>query len=139
MDSKTIRQGLIAFTLMERYLIHFEDNYRQTFTQAERQLRREADQNSGADQGKTGTFKNGSSPHKKVTGGGDASPKCNTGGGSNDLHPHSLPVFGRQNAGKQHQPPAPEIDLLCLCQPEEKQRARYKTPNNKEYDLHINP
>ena len=32
LDSKTIRQALIAFMLMERYLIYFEDNYRQLFT-----------------------------------------------------------------------------------------------------------
>ena len=43
MDSKTIRQALVAFTLMERYLSHFEDNYRQVFTQAEKQVRRDAD------------------------------------------------------------------------------------------------
>lgn len=36
MDSKTIRQALVAFTLMERYLIHFEDNYRQVFQQAQK-------------------------------------------------------------------------------------------------------
>ena len=28
MDSKTIRSALVAFTLMERYLIDFEDNFR---------------------------------------------------------------------------------------------------------------
>lgn len=41
LDSKTIRQALVAFTLMERYLIHFEDNYRQMFSQAQRQMARE--------------------------------------------------------------------------------------------------
>ena len=41
MDSKTLNNALIAFTLMERYLIHFEDNYRQVCTQAEKQTRRE--------------------------------------------------------------------------------------------------
>ena len=34
MDSKTIRSALVAFTLMERYLIHFEDNFRQTYETA---------------------------------------------------------------------------------------------------------
>ena len=41
MDSKTIRQALVAFTLMERYLIHFEDNYRQVFQQAQKQMLRD--------------------------------------------------------------------------------------------------
>lgn len=34
MDSKTIRQALVAFTLMEREIIHFEDNFRQTYETA---------------------------------------------------------------------------------------------------------
>ena len=36
MDLKTLRQALVAFTLMERYLIHFEDNCRDLYKQAER-------------------------------------------------------------------------------------------------------
>ena len=36
LDSKTIRQALVAFTLMEHELTHFEDNYRQVFQQAQR-------------------------------------------------------------------------------------------------------
>ena len=41
MDGNTIRHALIAFTLMERSLIHFEDNYREIYKQAENQVRRE--------------------------------------------------------------------------------------------------
>ena len=41
MDGNTIRHALVAFTLMERYLIHFEDNYREIYKQAENQVRRE--------------------------------------------------------------------------------------------------
>ncbi len=41
MDSKTIRQALVAFTLMERYLVHFEDNYRSVYTQAAKQTIRD--------------------------------------------------------------------------------------------------
>lgn len=31
LDSKTIRQALVAFTLMEKQLIYYEDNYRSVF------------------------------------------------------------------------------------------------------------
>ena len=40
-DMKMIRQALVAFTLMERYLIHFEDNFRQIYEQAAKQVRRD--------------------------------------------------------------------------------------------------
>ena len=44
LDLKTLRQGLVAFNLMERYLQHFEDNLRERFNQAARQISDENNQ-----------------------------------------------------------------------------------------------
>ena len=85
LDSKTIRQGLIAFALIERYLIHFEDNYRATFQNAERQLRREADLMNTTDTCKTATFANNMSPLKNPAGTLTSSPRNRKAGADNPL------------------------------------------------------
>ena len=62
LDSKTIRQALVAYTLMERYLQHFEDNYRELYEQAARQVKRDnaaANEVSGG-----GAGAKSHSPHK---------------------------------------------------------------------------
>ena len=41
LDPKTLRQGLVAFNLMERYLSYFEDNLRSKFEAAAKQLSEE--------------------------------------------------------------------------------------------------
>ena len=44
LDLKTLRQGLVAFNLMERYLQYFEDNLRERFNRAAQQISEENNQ-----------------------------------------------------------------------------------------------
>ena len=41
LDFKAMRQGLMAFNLMERYLQYFEDNLRERFEKAQKQVSEE--------------------------------------------------------------------------------------------------
>ena len=82
MDSKTIRQALVAFTLMERYLVHFEDNYRSMYTQAAKQTIRDeiAAANAAA------AINKGGSPQKQRENNLNSTNYDNNG---------SLPVFNK--------------------------------------------
>jgi len=83
MDSKTIRQALVAFTLMERYLVHFEDNYRSMYQQAARQLLRDNNE-LGPNLGSS--LLKGNSPLKQSLMNSSSTNYDNTG---------SLPVFNK--------------------------------------------
>ena len=115
LDSKVINKALVAFDLMERYLVHFEDNYRQVFLQAQRQIARDENALASATVAK-GTS---SSPMKQSF----ASNMF-----VNDLNSSTGPM---KSVLKQ------EVDLICTCKPNEKYKASFKVP--KEYIVHSNP
>jgi len=127
MDSKTIRQALVAFTLMERYLVHFEDNYRSMYQQAARQLLR--------DNNELGPNNLGSSPLK---GNSPLKQSIVMGSGSNTDNTGMLPVFNKAKSihGASIEELQQEVDLICICGPQEKQKAVFKVP--KEHNVHAN-
>ena len=113
LDHKTIRHALMAFTLMEHQLIHFEDNYRQVFLQAQRQLARD----NAADQANSGTNGKSLSPMKIGESNGTAKKTAVLGASPN----------------KQKN----EVDMICVCRPREKERATWKVKS--EHEVHANP
>jgi len=133
LETRTIKHALVAFTLMERYLIHFEDNYRQMYTQAFLQLARDnGDQglSFGQSQGRTGSPAKASG--KMAHDSGMLQPFNNersfSSPGKLSMGSSPVPQKAKSGAwnpakGKSYSQSHNEVDLICACRPDQKIRA----------------